>query len=85
MVYIQSLQDDTLYFKNDTLNDHLKLSAKERTVLDEIAKNTDITITDIIDNTGFSRPTVTRAISALKEKGILAREGAKKNGKWKIQ
>ena len=40
---------------------------------------------EIINKTGFSRPTVTRAISTLKECQILERAGSKKNGRWVVQ
>ncbi|MBQ8923332.1 MAG: winged helix-turn-helix transcriptional regulator [Lachnospiraceae bacterium] len=42
-------------------------------------------ISEIMERTGYSRPTVTRAISKLKEKQILDRAGAKKNGHWVIK
>ena len=83
--YRVSIENDTLNLKNDTLNDTLNLSVKEKTVIDCISKNNDISISEIVDKTGFSRPTVTRIISSLKEKQILFREGAKKNGHWVIR
>lgn len=82
--YKLSINDDTLNLGNDTLNDTLNLSEKERSVLAVIAENDHALITEIMAKTGFSRPTVTRAISTLKEKQILHRAGAKKNGCWVI-
>ena len=76
--YKTSIENDTLNFKNDTLNDTLNLSAKESKVLELIKADNHITITEIIGITGFSRPTVTRAINTLKEYNILERVGAKK-------
>ncbi len=80
-----SLQDDTLNLKNDTLNDTIKLSAKESTVYEAIKADCNISINDIVEKTGFSRPTVTRAIARLKELGIISRSGSKKTGHWIIQ
>ena len=82
--YKQSIENDTLNLKNDTLNDTLKLSDKEKNIIDLIKKQKDISISEIMFNTGFSRPTVTRSIDSLKKKGLLVRVGAKKNGYWKI-
>ena len=70
--------------ENDTLNDTLKLSDKEKNIIDLIKKQKDISISEIMLNTGFSRSTVTRSIDYLKKKGLLVRVGAKKNGYWKI-
>lgn len=83
--YNQSINDDTLNLENDTLNDTLNLSIKEKKILDLIKTNNNITITELINLTGFSRPTITRAISSLKEQQILDRFGAKKNGYWIVK
>lgn len=82
--YKASIENDTLNLENDTLNETLKLSDKERTVLEIIKDNPDVVIMEIVGKTGFSRPTVTRTIKSLKEKRILERIGAKKNGHWMI-
>lgn len=72
--------NDTL---NETINDIIKLPEKERVILDIMILDPDVTITGILNQTGFSRPTVNRVIKSLKEKGLLNREGSKKTGKWK--
>ena len=82
--YSESLDDDTLNYKNDTLNDTLKLSSKEITVLEIIKSNLTVTIAQIVEQTGFSRPTVMRAIKNLKENKILERVDSKKTGSWKV-
>ena len=82
--YSESLADDTLNYKNDTLNDTLKLSPKEITVLEIIKSNLTVTTAQIVEQTGFSRPTVMRAIKNLKENKILERVNSKKTGSWKV-
>lgn len=82
--YKESINDDTLILGLDTINDTLNLTEKEATVIEIIKKNANVTIEELISMTGFSRPTITRAISTLKQKGVLERVGAKKNGKWKV-
>ena len=82
--YSESLADDTLNYKNDTLNDTLKLSQKEITVLEIIKSNLTVTTAQIVEQTGFSRPTVMRAIKNLKENKILERVDSKKTGSWKV-
>ena len=82
--YNHSIENDTLNLENDTLNDTLNLSEKETLILNLIKADNHITITDLINKSGFSRPTITRAISSLKERNIIDRAGAKKNGHWII-
>ena len=83
--YKSSVENDTLNLENDTLNDNIKLSDKERTIFAMIKEKPNISINEIVEKTGFSRPTVTRTISSLKEKQLLERVGAKKNGHWVVR
>ena len=94
--YIRS-QNDTLNPENDTLNDTLNLTEKERMVNDTlnltekermvltlIRKDSGITIARMMEAAGCSRPTVIRALRHLQERGLIRRVGAKKNGFWEI-
>jgi len=82
--YKKSMQNDTLKPQNDTLNDTLKLSDKEIRILGLIKADLHIKIDELMEETGYSRPTVMRAIKALKERNILQRVDSKKTGSWKI-
>ena len=79
------VQNDTLNVQNDTLNDTLNLTTKERTVLQIIQSNLTITTEQIVQKSTFSRPTVMRAIKSLKEKNLLERINSKKTGSWKVK
>lgn len=81
--YIRS-QNDTLNPENDTINDTLNLTEKERMVLALIRKDSGITIARMMEAAGCSRPTVIRALRHLQERGLIRRVGAKKNGFWEI-
>lgn len=74
--------------QNDVLETPLSfsecLSFKEMAVIRLIASDSKISIASITAKTGLSRRTVDRVISALKDKGILTREGAKNNATWLI-
>ncbi len=74
--------------QNDVLETPLSfsecLSLKEMAVIRLIASDSKISIASITAKTGLSRRTVDRVISALKDKGILTREGAKNNATWLI-
>ena len=86
--YKNSIDDDTIKQKDDTINDTINagasMSVKERAVFAAIIENNSITIDGIIEKTGFSRPTVNRAISTLKKNGYMEREGSRKTGNWII-
>ena len=61
-----------------------RLSLKEMAVIRLIASDSKISIATITAKTGLSRRTVDRVIAALKDKGIITREGAKNNATWLI-
>lgn len=59
-----------------------RLSLKEMAVIRLIMADLKISIASITAQTGLSRRTVDRVIAALKENGILNRQGAKNNSTW---
>lgn len=68
--------------EKDTVNDTLTDTVKG--VLAQIERNTEITISELMKEVGKSRPTITRAIAELKEKGYIERIGSDKSGSWKV-
>ena len=82
--YIQSLSDsqnadDSLEFLDFMTKHHIQ------NVGEQMKTEPGVTIMGIMDRTGFSRPTVTRTIKALKDKGLIERIGANKNGYWVVK
>jgi len=71
---------------NDGENDgeNLFLSDKEKEVLRLIKNNPTITAVIMVQNTGFSRPTIERAVKKLKELNLIVRIGGDKGGHWDI-
>lgn len=53
-------------------------------ILDLIKKNPSITQTEMAKVLGMTRDGISYHIKLLKEKSIIARDGATKNGTWKI-
>ena len=86
------LRNRTLHIKvdgpkvrNEPLNNLTeKASLTEIAVLQLIAENPSVKIEEMAADTKKSRSTIKRAIDRLREKGIIERTGAKKNGSWKI-
>ena len=69
---------------NGGKTEHANLTDNERTVLYLIQQNQMITAAEIAASMGVSARTAERTVKSLKEKGLIAREGAKRNGRWII-
>ena len=69
---------------NDVINEAINetLTENERLVLKLIEEDQESSIPQIAKKANLSKATIDRTIKILKEKGILTREGAKKNGRW---
>ncbi len=66
------------------LNEGLKLSEKEKMIYDLIKTGSNINSGELIKRTGFSHATIERAVKKLSDRGYIIRQGAKKNGYWKV-
>lgn len=75
------LKDDK---KNDTKDDTKKLSNRQNFIVSLIANDDTITIDKMIQKTKVSSITVKRDLANLQAKGILTREGGRKEGRWVI-
>lgn len=62
----------------------LKKRVKAQKILEEIMNNQNITLDQLVIKTEIPKSTLMRYITEMKKRGILTREGATKNGKWKI-
>ena len=69
---------------NDGITNSANLTDNEQTVLYLIQKDQTVTASEIAVSMGVSARTAERTVKSLKEKGIITREGAKRNGKWII-
>lgn len=58
---------------------------REKSIIDLIQANPQITLTEISEKIDKSLRTVKNAMKTLQEKGIVERVGGKKNGSWKIK
>ena len=76
---VHAIENDT---EKETVNETVNDTVKQ--VLNCIKNNNAITIAAIMKELGKSRPTITRAIAELKEKGYIERIGSDKSGSWKV-
>ena len=58
--------------------------ALEEAILEYLGKHPEATQKKVAETTGKSRRTIQEAIAALKEKGLIRYEGARKNGRWVV-
>ena len=75
-------KDDT---KDDTKDCIKELSYRQYLILRFITLDDTITIDEMIQKMKVSPITVKRDLADLQAKGIIAREGGRKNGRWVIQ
>jgi len=66
-------------------NQKVALSAIETAVIEHLEKEPNATQIETADAIGKSRRSVQDAMSSLKEKGLIERDGSKKSGKWIVK
>ena len=71
------------FTKNVTINVTIKLTETKK-ILQIITNSPNVTQKKIAEELNVTTMTVKRNIKKLKEKGIIDRVGANKNGYWKI-
>ncbi len=94
--YINSENDFTLEFsrvdrnnmsEDDSINDTINgtISDLENKILEILRKDGKITVPEMVEICNKSPRTITRAISSLKAKKLIEREGSRKTGVWKVR
>ena len=73
--------DDAANVRKD---DPKELSERQALIIGLIKDNDLITIQQMTQKTNVSEKTIKRELATLQEKGILTREGGRKEGKWVI-
>ena len=78
--------DERLAYRNKALNEAVSeaLNEAERQIVSIIMEAPDASQIEIAELTGFSRSKVQRIMKELTEKRIIYREGARKNGVWRV-
>ncbi len=81
----QTISNYTSSIENNVrVNVRVNLSERENKIIQLIADDENITITQLAKEFKVNERTIRRYMASLKERGILTRIGADKNGKWKI-
>ena len=73
-------------FLHNVIKDVIKeLTERQRLILDDVIKDTMITVSQLAKNCNVTERTIMRDIDALQKAGILHREGGRKDGRWAIK
>ncbi|GHT28098.1 ATP-dependent DNA helicase [Bacteroidia bacterium] len=78
---VNNAENDTV---NGTVSDTVKLSGREAEIITLLKKDATINRNAIAEILKIGTATVSRTLESLKERGIIERIGADKNGYWKI-
>ena len=74
----------TLYIKNSPVNDPVKLTDRQRMILQVFHEDKNLSRERLCAKTGLSDTTAKREIAYLKRLGVLKRIGSDKNGYWQV-
>ena len=66
------------------VDNEISINEAEQRVINYISKNSDITIRELVDISGYSDGYIRKMLKALKEKNVIERRGGNKAGKWII-
>lgn len=90
----ENAKEHAIEYQSDRVNDHVNdrvndrvsgyIADKELKIIRLIEENARITHNEMANKIGVSEKTVRRSTQKLKEKGIIRRVGADKNGFWEI-
>jgi len=71
--------------KDDTKDVTKELSERQSRVLSEMQQNSSITIPELSSRMGVTERTIKRDIDLLQKRGLLTREGGRKEGRWQVK
>ena len=84
ILMVENRENNVIVPKDGTINGMKELSERQMLILKFIKEDGTITIPELALKTEISRRTILRELTMLQEKGIIVREGARKNGRWVI-
>ena len=82
--FYNNLKNESNVKTKRTANGKINGKINEDIILNIISKENAITISDLAKKAGISARTVSRLLTALKERGKIIREGANKSGHWRV-
>ena len=83
---VNMLQDEVSRLVGAFANkiDDIKLTSREKKIVEMLAKNTNLTIEEIANKLKLTPRTIKTIFKKLQEQGIIKRVGSSKKGKWEV-
>ena len=83
---VNMLQDEVSRLVGAFANkiDDIKLTSREKKIVEMLAKNTNLTIEEIANELKLTPRTIKTIFKKLQEQGIIKRVGSSKKGKWEV-
>ena len=79
---VNMYRNNTNKASNESISE--SLNSDEAVIMNIIKSNPQISQKEMVTKSGFSRSKIQRILKVLQGKKVLYREGARKNGYWKI-
>ena len=67
---------------NEQINEQIKLSERQRTILGLISDNPSITLPQLAIELSMSESTIRRELDLLQKDSVISRQGSRKSGRW---
>ena len=67
---------------NEQINEQIKLSDRQRTILALISDNPSITLPQLANELSMSESTIRRELDLLQKDSVISRQGSRKSGRW---
>ena len=67
---------------NEQINEQIKLSERQRTILALISDNPSITLPQLANELSMSESTIRRELDLLQKDSVISRQGSRKSGRW---
>lgn len=80
------IETASINITDDGTNEEInrRVTGKEYQVLQVIKRDPSLSVAKMVKELGISKASIERALKSMKEKKLIAREGATKNGRWII-
>lgn len=83
--FIDFMLGEILHALQQATSENTHLSELELTILQCIEEDSSVSAKQIAEKCGMSARQIEKYLAELKKKGVLHREGARKNGKWHVR
>lgn len=85
ILHIEDKENEAFVPHNGIKDDTKEITKRQRIIIENIIQDNTIITSVLTQKIGISQRTLMRELSVLQEKGILSREGGRKDGRWIVK